>query len=395
MTSFVKRTWAEINLDIAAENYKLICEKALNLPVVAVIKADAYGHGATEMAHLYENMGVKLLAVSGVDEGIELRNSGIKTPILIFGYTPVDDVIKLSKYDMIQTIYSAQYARIMSAAAVQANITIKIHIKLDTGMGRLGFDCCGDEMVPSGAAAALEAANLRGFSVSGIYTHFSAADSTETSDKDFTEKQYQRFSDAVTFLKENGVNTGFVHCSNSAALLTHEGKGLDGVRAGIILYGLAPSGDVAVPSGIKSVMQFKSTVTMVKTASVGDTFSYGRTYTAKGDMRVATVCVGYADGYPRAASGKGRVIIHGKYCKILGRVCMDQIIVDVTVLDDVEIGDEVILIGHDADHEITADEVAGYMSSINYEVVCDIGTRVPRVYIKNGEIVKVINRIIQ
>lgn len=394
MPHFVKRAWAEIDLDAAAHNFEIIKQTAAGKTVVAVIKADAYGHGAVRLAQLYESLGAGRFAVSNIDEASELRNNGIGLPIIILGYTPVSEVAELAKLDIIQAVFSKEYAEKLSGECRRLGISIKVDIKLDTGMGRIGFNCRSMDAVKISAVEAAACAKLPGFIVDGAFIHFAAADRDSDPDASFTRAQYKRFITATELIKSHGVELPFCHCCNSAGTMLHEQMHLDGMRVGIILYGLTPNPGLEFIDKFRPVMSFRSSVSMIKKIFPGETISYGRTFTAEREMTVATVSVGYADGYPRSASNKGRVIVRGGFAPIVGRVCMDQLIVDVTDIAGVCEGDTVTLFGTDGAISIPTEEVAAYSGTINYETVCGVGSRVPRVYIKDGKIESVLNRLV-
>lgn len=394
MNEFVRRTWVEINLDAAEHNYAQILRAANGIPLIAVVKADAYGHGAVRLASLYEKMGASRLAVSNIEEGIELRKNGIALPIMILGYTPAKEAENLARYDIEQAVFSAEFAQLLSNAAAKARVKVKIQLKLDTGMGRLGFDCRSMESVRESALLAAQAAKLPGFKPIGAFTHFSTADRDSDPDGEFTAEQYARFSAAVDAIKAQGVELPLCHCCNSAGAMLHRDKHMDALRAGIILYGLTPNSGLEFIDDFKPMMSFRSSVSMVKSIKKGEFVSYGRTFSAPCDMTVATVSAGYADGYPRAASNKARVLINGQFASIIGRICMDQFIVDVSDIPNVKMGDTVTLFGRDGDKTLPVEELAQIAGTINYETVCDVGMRVPRVYIKNGEVESVLDRLI-
>ncbi|MDO4608106.1 MAG: alanine racemase [Clostridia bacterium] len=368
---FLRRTWAEIDTNALIHNFKII-KKTATTPVMAIVKADAYGHGADIVAPLLEAHGADFFGVSNIEEAIELRDYGITKPILILGYTPSNLVAELIKYDISQCVYCYEIAKELSAGAKSLDKTLKIHLKLDTGMSRLGFDCRNDSL--EGINLALKSAQLENLYIEGIFTHFAVSDRTECDDDGFTDEQYNRFCKAVDYLKSNGVTAPFNHCCNSAAICQDANKHLAMCRAGIILYGLTPSADLTLQQDFIPVMEMKSVISMIKTIHTGDTVSYGRTFTADRDIKIATVTAGYADGYPRALSNKGYVLINGKPANIIGRVCMDQFCVDVTGLD-VSVGDEVLLFGKDLPIENLA-EICG---TINYELVCGVSPRVKRI----------------
>lgn len=373
---FLRRTWVEIDTDALVHNFNII-KKATNTPVCAVVKANAYGHGVDIVAPVLQNAGADSFAVSNINEAIKLRELGITKPILILGYTPCEFTEELQKHNISQCIYSLDYARELSDEAKRINATIKIHLKLDTGMSRIGFDCRNEDLC--GINDAIVAAKLDGFALEGVFTHFAVSDRTEAQEDGFTDSQYTRFEKAVKLLKSSGLTVPISHCCNSAALLIDDDKHFDMCRAGIILYGLTPSSDLDLPYDLMPVMQFKSIVSQVKTIRKGDTVSYGRTFTAQKDMTVATISAGYADGYPRLLSNKAHVLINGCPAKIIGRVCMDQFCVDVTNIDNVKRGDEVLLWGK----ELAVEKFADMIGTINYELVCGVSSRVIR--IKKGQ----------
>lgn len=369
----LKRTCAVIHLDNLI--YNLSSFKKL-LPdttkVMCVVKADAYGHGVKEVAKTLSQNGVKWFAVSNLEEAAELREAGIDGEILILGYTPPEEAGTLSKLNIIQACLGIDYAEKLSAAAEG---TVRVHIKLDTGMSRIGINC------DDASAAADEAEQIysrKGLSVEGLFTHLCVADSDVSEDIEFTRLQKSRFLAVRDKLIRRGKTVGICHFANSAGGAYGFAEESALARLGIILYGLYPNPALALPFKPKPVMELFSTVSEVKTVKAGAAVGYGRTYTAPRDISVATVTVGYADGYPRALSNKGEVLIAGRRCKIVGRVCMDQIMVDVTGIP-VAPGDKVTLIGKSGSEEITADEIASLCGTIGYEIVCGISKRVPRV----------------
>ena len=375
---FLHRTWAEIDLDALVHNFDIIKKEAAGAKLMAVVKADAYGHSARIVAPLLEQHGADAFAVSNIEEAITLRGCGITRPILILGYTPVSLAAQLYLNDISQCVYSPEYARDLSERACADGVKVKIHIKLDTGMSRLGFDCRDGSL--SGIEEAIAAARLNGFVFEGIFTHFAVSDRTETEEDGFTDGQYRRFSVAVEQFERAGLKAKYRHCCNSAAFCLDNDKHFDLCRPGIILYGLTPSSALTLKEDFIPVMTVKSVGSMVKKIKKGDTVSYGRTFTADREMKIATVTAGYADGYPRLLSNKGYVLINGKRANILGRVCMDQLSVDVSDIADVKQGDEVILFGK----MLPVEELADMCGTINYEIICGISPRVPRITVKGG-----------
>ena len=302
-----------------------------------------------------------------------MREKGITKPILILGYTPVNKAKELAQNDLSQCVYSKEYAENLSHHAITNNLQIKIHIKLDTGMSRIGFDCRSDDLC--GINEAIASAKLEGFTVEGVFTHFAVSDRTPETEDGFTNEQYSRFLAAVEVLRQNGVNPTLCHCANSAAFLQDDDKHLSLSRVGIALYGLSPASDLELKEDLIPVMTVKSVVSLVKEISKGDTVNYGRTFKAEKPMKIATVSAGYADGYPRILSNKGFVLINGQKADIVGRICMDQMCVDVTDIANVKMGDEVILFGKD----LKVDTLADLAGTINYEIICGISPRVPRI----------------
>ncbi len=385
---FEKHCWAEIDLDAIRHNFAYI-QQAVGGPVCAVVKADAYGHGDTMTAQVLQEAGAAGFAVSSLGEGHRLRRHGITKPILILGYTDPAHAAMLAKDDIATACFSAEYAEALSAAAVRAGVRVKVHVKIDTGMGRIGFAVRSGFEEVIREVEALYA--LPGLSIGGIFQHFAVADSNDPEDLAYTEEQYSLFTRVVDRLQADGFATGIVHCANSAAQLRHPEWRRDMTRAGIIVYGLDPSEDAHFPA-LQPALSLHCIVTFVKELQPGQCVSYGRTFKAKHPMRVATVCVGYADGYPRALSGgygQGVMCIHGHPAPVVGRVCMDQTLVDVTDIPDVKMGDEVTVFGPGAGD--TADTIAQKTHTINYEIVCGLARRVPRVYKENGTVCKIWN----
>ncbi|MBS4959668.1 MAG: alanine racemase [Clostridiales bacterium] len=374
-----ERAVAEIDLDAVEENIQAI--QALIGPqakVMGVIKADAYGHGALEVAKVLEENGVERFAVALPDEGIELRKGGIEAPILSLGYAPIQKAQDMIQYDIAQTIFSVQSAEVLSQAAQSIGKKAKVHIKIDTGMGRIGF-----LPGPQAVEEIVKISTLPFLELEGIFTHFAAADELE---KDFTYQQKEKFESMVEALKKRGVCFPVVHAANSAGLMDFDCLKFDCVRAGIILYGLYPSDEVKKDRlQLKPVMSVRSVVSFVKEVPAGTPISYGRTFVTKRKSMIATVPIGYADGYVRGMQQGGRMIVRGCYAPIVGRVCMDQCMIDVTDIPQVKIGDLVTVIGKDGEAEVTCDEVAEVLNTINYEIVCMIGRRVPRKYYRHGK----------
>ncbi len=389
--NFEKHCWAEIDLDALRHNYRLIARLAGSAKVCAVLKADAYGHGDVMTAQVLAQEGTEWFAVSSLSEALHLRRAGLEQRILVLGHTDPAQAIVLHRQQILQTVYSPDYAAALSDAAAAARCTVQVHLKVDTGMGRIGFGARGDR---EGAVRQLAACwQLPGLGVCGMFQHFSVADSTDPDDVAYTEQQYALFCAVRRQLEALGLNTGVVHCCNSAGLVTHPEWGLDLVRAGIILYGIDPSDQVRLP-GLQPVLQLKATVSQVKDLHPGESVSYGRAFTAANSMRVATLCAGYADGYPRLLSGKGQVCLHGQAAPVLGRVCMDQMVADVTAIPSVRSGDEAVLFAADGPGD-TVCTAAGKTGTIPYELLCGVTRRVPRVYREQGRVVEIADFLTQ
>jgi alanine racemase len=389
----VKRTWAEISLNAIEHNYNVIRNKvADDTKVCCVIKADGYGHGAVELSQVYEKLGADFFAVSNIDEGIEIRKSGSKLPIVILGYTPVSEAENLAEYDISQAVFSLEYAKELSEKCVEEDCICKMHIKVDSGMSRIGFMCQEFPRDEYSIEEICEACCLPNLEVEGLFTHFCVSDE-DAEGREFTNKQYENFIHVRDSLKKRGVDISVVHCSNSGAIEDYPETCCDMVRAGIILYGLAPSSKLADRLDLVPAMTLKTVVAFVKEVQKGATISYGRTFTADRKMKIATVPIGYADGFIRQNAKDGYMMVNGKKAKIVGRICMDQTMLDVTDIEDVKTGDEVVVFGTGENGEPTADSLAENTGTINYETVCLVGKRVPRIYIKDGKIENVMYKL--
>lgn len=380
------RVYARIDMDNL--RYNILKMKSLVKPdmkTLAVIKADAYGHGAIEIAKRISDI-CDYYGVATIDEAVELRKAGITMPILIIGFTADSDYERLIEYNITQAVYDAEEAKKLSDIAIRMGRRAKVHIKVDTGMSRIGFQTDAE-----GVAAAATLKGMPGLYIEGIFTHYAKADEI---DKTAAKGQRERFKEFIKALEEQGISFDIKHIDNSAGTMEMDDDEFDMVRLGIVTYGLYPSEEIDKSIVIKPVMSLISHVCHVKTLPAGRGIGYGWTYVTDKPTKVATVTVGYADGYPRAQSNIGRVIIHGKYAPIIGRVCMDQIMVDVTHIDDVAVKDEVILIGGGEEAYISVEEVAAPAASFNYELVCNVARRVPRVYHEAGRDYAVVNYLL-
>ena len=373
------RTYCEIDLKAIRQNYINIKKKTGDSAMtMAVIKADGYGHGAVEVAH-YLNDIADYFGVATIDEGVELRKAGLKQPILLLGYNSPSLYYKNLEYGVDQTIYCYDTAKAMSEAAVKAGKTARIHIALDTGMTRIGLS--PDE---KGLAIVKQIVELPNIKIEGLFTHLSCADMT---DKAYTESQMERYDHFVQLLDATGIEIPVKHICNSAAIMEYDDYRYDMTRAGIILYGMYPSDEVDFSNlELTPAMSWYSHVVNIMEPEMERGVSYGATYVVNHPCRLATVSVGYADGYPRSLSNKGYVLIRGKKAPILGRVCMDQFMVDVTQIEGVSFGDKVTMIGKDGNEILPVEVLSELSGRFNYEFVCDLGKRIPRVYVRDGKI---------
>ncbi|WP_310605422.1 alanine racemase [Anaerosporobacter sp.] len=371
------RVEARIDLDAIDNNINEVRRNIdKNTKIMAVIKADGYGHGAVALATALKDK-IDAFGIAIIEEGIELRNAGFKKPILILGFTPHQLYEELLKYDIMQTIFQYDMAKRLSDIAVSLGKQAKIHIKVDTGMTRIGF-----KDIEESIQTIKEISKLPNIVIDGMFTHFACADEV---DKTSVRKQLNRFLAFADKLEKEGIHIPVKHVSNSASIIDLPEANLDMVRCGISTYGMYPSDEVnKTRLLLQPALTLVSNVVYVKKVEAGTGVSYNSTYITDKESVIATIPVGYGDGYPRQLSSKGRVLIHGKSAPIAGRVCMDQFMIDVTDIPDVKEGDKVTLIGQDGDEYISIEEVANLAGSFNYELVCDIGKRVPRVYYKEG-----------
>lgn len=376
--------WAEINLNNLENNIKEIKKKVGDKEIIATVKANAYGHGAVDVAPVLLKNGATRLAVAVITEALELRNAKINAPIIILGYTPLDFSKEIITNEIEQTIYSYEYAKSLSDEAIKLNSKAKVHIALDTGMGRIGF-LPNEESIKD----IKKIFKLPGIKVEGIFTHFSTSDEA---DKGYSMMQYEKFKYVCNAIEETGIKIPLKHVSNSAAIIDLEETYLDAVRPGIILYGYYPSEEVKKDLiKIKPVLSLKAKISNLKTLHKDMYISYGRIFKTARESKIGTLPIGYADGYSRSLTEKAKVIINGKLVPVVGKICMDQCMIDLTDVENVKLGDEVILLGEDSNIKMDADDIANLIGTISYEVLCMIKNRVPRVYVKNGKVIKIKN----
>lgn len=368
------RVWAEVNLQILKENYFKL-KTYTQSEIMPIVKADAYGHGVIPVVKTLIACGAKWFGVALLEEALEIKAVFPDVTVMIIGATDPQESDTVVKEEIIPAIFSFEQAQALSVAAVRLQKTAKLHIKVDTGMGRIGFR-------PGDEAEVLKIANLPNLLIEGIFTHFATVDQKDLA---FAREQLNIFESFCAKLRAAGLTIPIRHAANSAGIIQFMESHFELVRLGISLYGLPPSGQIGGEVGLEPVMAWKTKVTHVKSISKGETVSYGRTFQAAYETRVATIPVGYADGLRRALSNQGEVLIQGRRSTIIGRVCMDQTMLEVTRIPGVKVGDLVTILGKDGYEQLTATEMADWMGTISYEVICGISKRVPRVYIEPTE----------
>ena len=379
--TILRRTWAEIDLDALAHNYRRARElTGSGVRYLGVVKADAYGHGAIQVAEHLEQLGADYLAVSSLDEARELRHGGISAPILILGHTPPEMVPELIRYHITQAVSAQAKAEEYSAAAAGCGGTLKVHIKVDTGMSRLGFLVRGGHF-EGGVAAIAASCALPGLEAEGIFTHFAVSDEDDGECEAYTREQFALFMKVLDALAEKGRTFPIRHCANSGALARYPEMYLDMVRPGIALYGV---GADAARLGLRPVMALKSSVSTIKIFDPDTDISYGRTYRTQGKTRIGVLPIGYADGLFRGLSNRLSVVTEQGPAPIRGRICMDMTMVDLTGLTEVKVGSEVEIFGR----RQSVDRLAEMLDTISYELLCAVSKRVPRVYLRDGQVVE-------
>lgn len=370
MNNFYWRTWAEIDLDVLKHNIEIIRGLSRGKEIIAVVKANAYGHGDVQCAKALNGCGVNMFAVSNLWEAQRLRSNGITGNILIFGYCDLTLIPDNIDKGFIFTVGDVDYAEKLSQAALDCGIKVPVHIKFDTGMSRVGINT--EQQLE-------QILSLGGLDCQAGYTHFAVADSLDPADIEFTDRQQHKL---IELCRSHGLKT---HSQNSGGIIYHGNYEGDFVRAGIVMYGHKPDPRFPLPDGIRPAFQLKSVISQLKTIHAGDTVSYGRTFKAERDTRLALVACGYADGFNRGLSGNWDVLINGKKAPICGRICMDQTLIDVTDIPSAGIGDTVTIYSNEIEGGSSVEQAALRVGTINYELLCAIGTRVPRIYIENGK----------
>jgi alanine racemase len=384
---FYRPTWVEIDLDALRANVAAF-QRALptDMQLMAVVKANGYGHGAIQIAREAVARGVSYLGVAFLDEALELREAGIETPILVLGYTPPEGVRLAIEQRLTLAVFSDEVLAAI-AAEVQPGEQLKIHIKIDTGMGRLGLHDAA-----SAVAFIRRALTIPGALVEGLFTHYACADEADTH---YTLAQHERFAHIVETFHADGMRFPLLHAGNSATALQFPQLSYNMLRLGISLYGLYPSSEVNHEQvALQPVMSYKTGIVLLKTLPPGSGVSYGATYVTSAEECVATLPIGYADGFTRLLTGKAHVLVRGQKVPVIGRICMDQCVIKVDDVADVALGDEVVVFGRQGAAQITAEELAHTLGTINYEITCMISHRVPRVYIRDGQVSSVVNPLI-
>ncbi len=393
MNDFLKRTWAEIDLDAICHNYRVIRDSvASGTKICCCVKADAYGHGAAFVSRELEKMGADWFAVSNLEEAIQLRRSGVERPILILGYTPPQMALRLYKLKISQAVLSYDYAKQLSENAVKNGVTVNVHVKVDSGMNRIGFQYQDLERDKSALDEMEQVCRMPGLFPEGIFTHFAVSDEGEDGER-YTMRQYGCFKEAIEDLERRGIHFPLRHCANSGAVIDYPELHLDMVRPGVILYGLLPSEKMRRHLDLIPAMEFKTVISLRKRVEAGTHVSYGCEYEAKTPRVIATVPVGYADGYPRALHDRADMMVCGKRARVVGRVCMDQLMLDVTDIPEAKEGVTVTIFGKNQEHGVTVDELAELSGTIHYEMGCLVGKRVPRIYLREGQPVGQLNYI--
>ena len=379
MESTLRRTWADINLDAIAYNYKTIRQKiGSDVKFLGVVKADAYGHGSIQVGRLLQELGADYLAVSSADEALELRSNGITMPILILGHTPKEQVGRLIEYNITQAVTCKAKADEYSAEAVKCGGTLKIHIKVDTGMSRLGY-LCDNTYFDTGVNGIAEACGLPGLDAEGIFTHFAVADEFGENNDEYTKHQFELFTSVIKAVEERlGHKFKIRHCANTGATARFPETYLDMVRPGLLLYGY---GEFAREMNLRPAMTLKTTVSTIKIYPKGTAISYGRTYVTDKTTRIGVLPYGYADGFLRSLSNNCSLITKEGPAKLRGKICMDMCMIDITDMPSVDVGSEVEIFGENN----SVDDLAALAGTIPYELTCAVSKRVPRVYYRNGE----------
>ena len=389
----LKRTWADVSMDNLEHNYhEILSHIPQGCRFLGVMKADAYGHGAVPVSQALADLGAGYLAVSNLEEAIQIRRAGIRTPILILGYTPPEYADSMVFMDVTQEVHSLDYAEALQAALSGTNYILNVHLKLDTGMTRIGFFAYD---APETMAQLEAVCRMPRLHVEGAFTHFSVADSRAPADVAYTKAQYARFTAMLDGLRAAGFPVELRHCCSSGATILYPEFALDMVRPGIATYGLAPSADAAGVLDLKPMMSLHTIIAQLRDVPAGTDVSYGRTYTTPRPIRMAVLPIGYADGLSRALSGKISFRIHGKDAPVVGRICMDMCMVDVSDIPEAAVGDEATLFGYDESGALLpCERISDALGTISYEVLCSVNKRIPRFYTEGGRQSQILQYIV-
>ena len=388
----LKRTWADVSLDNLAHNYTVLRRQVpAACRFLGVVKADAYGHGAVPVSHHLEELGAEYLAVACLAEARELREAGVLTPILLLGYTPAQYARELAEMDLRQEVHSLAYARELETRLLGARSRLRVHLKLDTGMARLGFFCQEGEQVLEELLAVTRMPHLQ---VEGMFTHFPVADSLDPSDEAFTREQFRLFQGFVAGMESAGVRPEICHCCNSGATIAYPEFAMDMVRPGVATYGIAPSQDLAGRLPLRPLLTLQTTISQIRAYPAGVPVSYGRTYVTPTPKVLAVVSIGYADGLSRQLSGRVSFLLRGKQVPVVGRICMDMCMVDVTEVPEAREGDLVTVLGTGGNGAPSACGLAAQLGTIPYEILCSISKRIPRIYLDGKKRTEILQYIV-
>ena len=388
----LKRTWADVSLDNLAHNYTVLRRQVpAACRFLGVVKADAYGHGAVPVSHQLEELGAEFLAVSNLEEAVQLRRAEVRRPILILGYTPPQYARELAEMDLRQEVHSLAYARELETRLLGARSRLRVHLKLDTGMARLGFFCQEGEQALEELLAVTRMPHLQ---VEGMFTHFPVADSLNPSDEAFTRGQFHLFQQFVDGMEAAGVRPEICHCCNSGATIAYPEFAMDMVRPGVATYGIAPSQDLAGRLPLRPLLTLQTTISQIRAYPAGVPVSYGRTYITPTPKVLAVVSIGYADGLSRQLSGRVSFLLRGKQVPVVGRICMDMCMVDVTEVPEAREGDLVTVLGTGGNGAPSACGLAAQLGTIPYEILCSISKRIPRIYLDGKKRTEILQYIV-
>ncbi len=386
----LKRTWADVSLDALSHNYTVLRRSAgPNCRFVGVVKADAYGHGAVPVSHHLAELGADYLAVSNLEEAVQLRRGELRLPILILGYTPASYALDLVELDITQEVHSLEYAQELEKRLEGTAHRLRVHLKLDTGMARLGFFVAEEGTLEQ----LLQVSRMPHLMVEGMFTHFPVADSLEPGDMAFTRDQYAQFQAVVDAMTASGARPEICHCCNSAAVILYPEFAMDMIRPGIAMYGIAPSQDTAGKLDLRPMLALQTTISQIRHFPAGISVSYGRTYKTKVPRTVAVISIGYADGLPRQLSNRASFLLRSAHVPVIGRICMDMCMVDVTEVPGARVGDVVTVFGAEPG-AISVCDLADQLQTIPYEILCGINKRIPRIYLDGKKRTEILQYIV-